>query len=67
MPTLEAMYHDLGLELTAEGYHAMEHYLAANPRTTRPPHNLERGSEASVTRARQAFKRYQDYFSIPNE
>jgi hypothetical protein len=67
MPTLEAMYRDLGLALTAEGYQAMQNYLTANPRTARPAHKLETGSEASVARARQAFRRYQSYFNIPNE
>jgi hypothetical protein len=67
LPTLEAMYRHLGLDLSEAGHRGMADYLAANPRTARPPHQLNTGSEATVARARAAFKRYQDYFGIPNE
>ena len=42
-------------------------YLAEHPRDSRPPHKFNVGSDEAVARARQAFKRYQDYFNIPME
>ena len=67
MSEIEAMYRQFGMKLSPEGYHAMTQYLADHPRDARPPHKFSIGSDESVARARQAYKRYRDHFKIPEE
>ena len=67
MGTIDAMYDRFGIPLSKEGRAGMVRYLAENPRDSRPPHKFNAGSDEAVTRARKAFKRYQDYFEIPIE
>jgi hypothetical protein len=67
MTQIEAMYKHFGIELSERGRAGMTKYLADNPRKARPAHQFNAGSNEAVTSARQAYKRYQDYFRIPNE
>jgi hypothetical protein len=62
---ITAMYDAFGLKLTEEGRCAMEAYVEAHPRDARPAHKLNLGSDEMNSRDRIAFRRYQDYFSIP--
>jgi hypothetical protein len=63
-----AKIHDyFGLPLSAESRAALEAYMRQNPRTKRPPHKVSAGTRAAVDRDRPAFKRYQDYFGVPDE
>jgi hypothetical protein len=55
------------LAFTDESRAAMEDYVRRNPRTARPPHKVDLETKAAVDRDRLAFKRYQDYFGVPNE
>ena len=61
------MYRHFGIALSDEGRGGIVKYLAEHPRDSRPPHKFNVGSDEAVARARQAFKRYQDYFNIPME
>ncbi len=65
--SLEAMYRHFGIPLSEEGRQSMATYMAEHPRDSRPPHRFAAGSPETMERARQAFKRYQDYFSVPVE
>jgi len=67
LQAVEAMYRHFGIPLSGEGRGAMAKYLRDSPRDARPPHRFNAGSPEAVARARQAFKRYQDYFGIPSE
>jgi hypothetical protein len=55
------------LPFTAESRATMEDYMRRNPRTARPAHKVDAETRAAVDRYRPAFKRYQDYFGVPNE
>jgi len=60
--------HDyFGLPFGAESREALEAYMRQNPRTKRPPHKVSAETRAAVDRDRPAFKRYQDYFGVPDE
>jgi len=41
--------------------------MRRNPGTARPPHQVDAQTRAAVDSYRPAFKRYQDYFGVPNE
>ena len=63
-----AKIHDyFGLPFSAESREALEAYMRQNPRTKRPPHKVSAETRAAVDRDRPAFKRYQDYFGVPDE
>lgn len=55
------------LAFTDQSRAAMEEYVRRNPRTARPPHKVDPETKAAVDRDRPAFKRYQDYFGVPDE
>jgi Sulfotransferase family len=67
MPQIEAMYRHFGIVLSEQGRRGMAKYLADNPRDARPAHKFNAGEGEAVTGARLAYKRYQEYFKIPNE
>jgi hypothetical protein len=67
MATVEALYRHFGLPLSEAGRRGIQRYLNEHPRDARPAHKFAIGSADSVANARQAFKRYQDYFKIPSE
>jgi hypothetical protein len=64
---LRRMYRYFDIPLTDEGVNAMAKYLADHPRDARPKHRFSLGDEAEVAEARKAYRRYQEYFGIPNE
>lgn len=65
--TLADCYRFFGLELTDAARAAITGYLEANPRSSRPPHRYSTGEQERIDRERTFFKRYQDYFDVPNE
>lgn len=67
MSTVEAIYRHFGIALSEAGRRGMAQYLAHNPRTARPAHKFNIGSDEAVARARLAFKRYEERFGIPQE
>jgi hypothetical protein len=67
MGTVDALHRHFGIALSKEGRAGMAKYVADHPRDSRPPHQFSAGSAETVARARKAYQRYQDYFSIPSE
>ena len=67
MRVLESMYDHFGIALTAEGRQAMANYLVEHPRDARPQHRFHAVDDITLATARRAYKRYQEYFRIPNE
>ena len=55
------------LPFGAESRAVLEDYMRQNPRTNRPPHAVSPETRAAVDRDRPAFRRYQEYFGIPDE
>jgi hypothetical protein len=55
------------LPFTPETRHAIADYVAAHPRTKRPAHRYAVGTDEQIRAERAAFKRYQDFFAVPNE
>ena len=64
---IDEMYRHFGIGLSDAGRGAMATYLADNARDARTPHRFPLGSEKSVAKARQLFRRYQERFGIANE
>jgi hypothetical protein len=63
-----ARIHDyFRLPFSAQSREVLEQYMRQNPRTNRPPHKVSAETRAAVDRDRPAFKRYQDYFGVPDE
>lgn len=67
LKAVDAIYDYFGLSLSAEEREVIAKYLADNPRENRPPHKFDMGSAEQIARERELFKRYQEYFNIPNE
>jgi hypothetical protein len=65
--TVEKIYGYYGLDSTPETRKAISDYVTAHPRTKRPAHRYAIGSDEQIGGERDAFKRYQDYFGVPNE
>ena len=65
--TAEKIHRYFNLPFTAEHRAVMEEYVRQNPRENRPAHKLDLQTKAAVDRDRPAFKRYQEYFGVPDE
>ena len=55
------------LPFSADSRKVLEGYMRNNPRDKRPPHKVSPETRAAVDKDRPAFKRYQDYFGVPDE
>ena len=64
---IDDMYRHFGIALSDRGRGAMAQYLADHPRDARPAHSFSLGSKLVVARAREVFRRYQDYFGVADE
>lgn len=67
LATIGSIYDHFGIEMTPHGRDAMADYKKANPRSARPAHEYDLGSEEQRAAEREAFKTYQDYFEVPSE
>lgn len=65
--TVEALYRELGIELSAHAREAMETYIRDNPREARPLHKYNVGDETRRAAERKIFERYQGTFKVQNE
>lgn len=65
--TIRGIYDELGLELGEEAERNMREYLRNRPQTKYGRHAYESGPESVIAREREVYRRYQDYFGIPNE
>ncbi len=61
------VYANFGIEFTEEARRAMRKYMDERPRSSRPEHVYDTGSADRIDRERSAFRRYQEYFQVPNE
>jgi hypothetical protein len=64
---VKAIYAHFGLRLSERGLRGMEEYVRLNPRTARPKHVYATGGAGETQRERALFRRYQDYFNVPDE
>lgn len=64
---IERLYRFYNIELSAPGRAAMQAYVDANPRESRPQHRYNAGPDTLVSRERQTFARYQSYFNVASE
>jgi hypothetical protein len=64
--TVESIYAQFGLKLSAEARNSMRSYLQANPRSKRPSHQYMQEEEQSDEAAR-LFDRYRQYFEVKTE
>lgn len=65
--TVDRIYAHFGIELSNSSRQAIVDYMKANPRSSRPPHKMNLGTDEDIEIGRKAFKHYQDYFNIPSE
>jgi hypothetical protein len=64
--TVEDIYNYFGQEFSAAARAAMQAHIEQHPRSERPAHRYDTGDSEIVAAERLAFKRYQDFFKIPN-
>jgi hypothetical protein len=66
MREVERIYKFHGRNLTPEGRAGMADYIRKHPRSSRPAHKYQAKGN-TVSKERQAFKRYQEYFDVKTE
>lgn len=64
---ISRLYEHYAIPLTDEARSAMQRYLDANPRTSRPSHHYSAGPDEQITRERSCYARYLDYFQVATE
>jgi hypothetical protein len=64
---LQRVYRELGLDWTPEAERRIVDYLARKPKGVFGAHHYQTGDDRAVRSERALFKRYQDYFDVPNE
>jgi hypothetical protein len=64
---VEGLYRHFDIEFTNAARDAIEAYCRQNPRHARPSHKLTDDDDENLAHERRAFRRYQDYFGIPDE
>lgn len=65
--TLQTIYDHFGIPFTSDGRAGIQRWLDDNPRDDRAPHRYPIPEGAELEKARQVYRRYQTYFSIPTE
>ena len=64
---IERIYAELGLGLGGAAMDAMRAYLASKPQGVFGEHLYEPGAPEEIAAERAKFRRYQDYFEVPDE
>jgi hypothetical protein len=64
---LSRIYADLGLPLPPEAARAIKATIARKPKDAFGEHHYDTGGEALIAAERAKFRRFQDYFGIPDE
>ena len=64
---IERIYAELGLGLTGAAMDAMRAYLARKPKGAFGEHVYEAGPSEAIAAERAKFRRYQEYFDVPDE
>lgn len=65
--SIEHLYRDMGIELSAAARQAMQRYLHEHPRESRPAHQYSTGDAARLRAERALFERYQQRFQVQDE
>ncbi|MCY4426744.1 MAG: sulfotransferase [Halieaceae bacterium] len=63
----ESIYDYFGLAMSDEARESMASYMRDYPRSLRPKHNYDLGDAEQVREEREAYRRYQAYFGVPDE
>ena len=63
----QSIYDYFGLELSDGARESMARYMRDYPRSSRPRHKYKLGDADQIRREREAYRRYQEYFKVPNE
>jgi hypothetical protein len=64
---LRAIYADLKIPLLPEAVRAIQAYIASKPKDRFGEHHYDTGGEALIAAERRKFRRFQDYFGVPDE
>jgi LPS sulfotransferase NodH len=67
MGTVKGIYDYFGWQFSAEAQGCIADYIASHPREKRRPQNYTDGERDIIEKDRQAFRRYQEYFSVVSE
>jgi hypothetical protein len=67
LAAVRSVYQRLGMELVPETEERMRRYLAGKPQGKFGAHHYDVGESEPVRRRRACFRRYQDYFGVPDE
>ena len=67
MGAIAGMYEHFGLELGSDSRAAMQGYMDAHPRSSRPGHEYDIGTVDEIALEREAFRPYQEYFDVADE
>lgn len=61
------IYAHAGRPMSPASEASMRQYMEEHPRESRPKPKIDIGSEERIQAERRAFRRYQEYFDVPNE
>ncbi|HKR45822.1 MAG TPA: sulfotransferase [Paraburkholderia sp.] len=64
---VERAYGQMGIDLSDAARSAMQAYLDANPRESRPAHKYNVDAEGHLSEERELFQRYHTYFDVKTE
>ena len=69
METIERAYRTIGLDVNPDSFERMRAYLASKPQGVHGKHRYKHFAEdeAVASDERRKYKRYQEYFGVPNE
>ena len=67
LPALEALYRQMDMTLTPAAQEAMRDYLAQKPQGKFGHHQYSTGEQEENAHRRKLFRRYQQYFQVPDE
>jgi hypothetical protein len=67
MASIRRIYADLGLTLQCGVEERMRAYLAARPQEQFGKHRYNTSPESVIAAERRVYRRYQEYFGVPNE
>ena len=67
MAAIERAYGDIGLSFTAEAKSAVSARLASRPQGGHGKHEYVRADESVIAEERRKYRRYQEYFGVPDE
>jgi hypothetical protein len=67
MAAIEGAYREIGLAVTTEAFERMDAYLRSKPQGAHGKHDYQRADASIIAEERRKYRRYQEYFNVPNE